>query len=105
NSAARLAVEPMAGVRTRRRPDDPTSFPFVSRAAPCAPCRAFSARMCAERRAIKTAMMSLAKWLAALLVVFGGFTALMYAMQRSLMYFPERQRTPPAAVGLSAAKE
>lgn len=49
--------------------------------------------------------MSLAKWLAAALVAFGGFTALMYAMQRSMMYFPERQRTPPAAAGLPAARE
>jgi len=45
------------------------------------------------------------KWLVGALIVFGGFTALMYAMQRSMMYFPERLRTPPAAAGFAAATE
>ncbi len=45
------------------------------------------------------------KWLIGALIVFGGFTALMYVMQRSMMYFPERSRTPPAAAGFAAATE
>jgi len=49
--------------------------------------------------------MALLKWLIAGLVAFGGFVALMYAAQRSLMYHPERPRTPPAAAGLSGAQE
>jgi fermentation-respiration switch protein FrsA (DUF1100 family) len=49
--------------------------------------------------------MTLLKWLLGTLVVCGGFVALMYMTQRSLMYFPERLRTPPAAAGLAAAKE
>ena len=36
---------------------------------------------------------------------FGGLVALMYVAQRSLMYFPERLRTAPAAAGLPAAEE
>ena len=36
---------------------------------------------------------------------FGGFVALMYVAQRSLMYFPDRSRTPPAAAGLPDAQE
>jgi uncharacterized protein len=50
-------------------------------------------------------MMSMLKLLLGLGVVFGGFVALMYAAQRSLMYHPERQRTLPAAAGLPAAQE
>lgn len=49
--------------------------------------------------------MTLLKWLVAAAAVFGGFVALVYAMQRSLMYFPERLRTSPAAAGLPAAQE
>src|SRR5262245_49958304 len=45
------------------------------------------------------------KWLIAALVGFGGFVAMMYVMQRSMMYFPDRTRTPPAAAGLPAAEE
>ena len=47
----------------------------------------------------------LLKWIAAALIAFGGFTALMYLAQRKLMYFPETVRTPPAAAGLAAAEE
>ena len=50
-------------------------------------------------------VMALLKWLTVAAVAFGGFVALMYLMQRSLMYFPERARTPPAAAGLSDAQE
>jgi pimeloyl-ACP methyl ester carboxylesterase len=49
--------------------------------------------------------MTALKLLLGLLVVFGGFVALMYAAQRSLMYFPDRQRTAPAAAGLPQAEE
>src|SRR5262245_12458058 len=45
------------------------------------------------------------KWLIAALVGFGGFVAMMYVLQRSMMYFPDRTRTPPAAAGLPAAEE
>lgn len=34
-----------------------------------------------------------------------GLGALMYVAQRSLMYFPDRARTPPAAAGFSQAQE
>ena len=49
--------------------------------------------------------LALLKWLIAAAAAFGGFVALMYAAQRSLMYHPERLRTPPAAAGLSDAQE
>jgi uncharacterized protein len=49
--------------------------------------------------------MALLKWLIAGLAAFGGFVVLMYAAQRSLMYHPERLRTPPATAGLSGAQE
>ena len=49
--------------------------------------------------------MSALKLLIALLVGFGGFVALMYVAQRSLMYFPDRQRTAPAAAGLPQTEE
>jgi len=38
-------------------------------------------------------------------LAYGGVLALMYVFQRSLMYFPDRARTPPAAAGLSQAEE
>jgi pimeloyl-ACP methyl ester carboxylesterase len=38
-------------------------------------------------------------------VVYGVVLALMYTMQRSLMYFPNQTRTPPAAAGLPQAQE
>jgi pimeloyl-ACP methyl ester carboxylesterase len=51
------------------------------------------------------APMALFKTLLIALVIFGGFVALMYAMQRSLMYYPERFRTPPDVAGLLDAQE
>ena len=49
--------------------------------------------------------MTLLKWLVGALVVFGGFIALMYVAQRSLLYFPEKLRIPPAQAGLPEAQE
>jgi len=49
--------------------------------------------------------MTLLKGLLGAVVLFGGFVALMYVAQRSLMYFPERLRTAPAAAGFPAAEE
>jgi fermentation-respiration switch protein FrsA (DUF1100 family) len=49
--------------------------------------------------------MAALKLLLGAVVVFGGFVALMYVAQRSLMYFPDRQRTSPAAAGLPSAEE
>jgi fermentation-respiration switch protein FrsA (DUF1100 family) len=49
--------------------------------------------------------MTLVKFAVGVAVAFGGLVALMYAAQRSLMYFPERLRTSPAAAGLPEAKE
>jgi fermentation-respiration switch protein FrsA (DUF1100 family) len=37
--------------------------------------------------------------------IYLGFVALLYVLQRGLMYFPERVRTPPAAAGLPQATE
>ena len=45
------------------------------------------------------------KFLLGALVAFGGFVLLMYLVQRSLMYHPDRQRTPPAEAGLPQAEE
>jgi uncharacterized protein len=45
------------------------------------------------------------KWLFAAVGLYGGFVALVYVVQRSLQYFPERQRTAPSAVGLPEAEE
>ncbi|HML12085.1 MAG TPA: alpha/beta fold hydrolase [Xanthobacteraceae bacterium] len=46
------------------------------------------------------------KWLLlALLVGYGAIATLAYFAQRSLMYFPERTRTAPAAAGLPQAAE
>jgi fermentation-respiration switch protein FrsA (DUF1100 family) len=45
------------------------------------------------------------KWIVAAPVLYGGFIALVYLAQRSLQYFPERQRTAPRTVGLSEAEE
>jgi uncharacterized protein len=39
------------------------------------------------------------------IIIYGGFVALLYLAQRSLQYFPERRRTPPSAVGLTKAEE
>jgi fermentation-respiration switch protein FrsA (DUF1100 family) len=49
--------------------------------------------------------MALLKWLVIAAAVFGGLVAVMYLAQRALMYAPERQRTPPAAAGLSDTQE
>ena len=50
--------------------------------------------------------MATLKWLIILaLLAYGGLLALMYIFQRSLMYFPDRTRTPPAAAGLPQAEE
>jgi uncharacterized protein len=45
------------------------------------------------------------KWLFVVVALYGGFVALLYVAQRSLQYFPERQRTTPAAAGLPEAEE
>src|SRR5690242_1714418 len=50
--------------------------------------------------------MTLLKWL--LIVAVVGYVALiavMYAAQRTLMYFPEKQRVAPAAAGFPQAQE
>ncbi|HET8973479.1 MAG TPA: alpha/beta hydrolase [Pseudolabrys sp.] len=39
------------------------------------------------------------------ILVYCGVLALMYVFQRSLMYFPDRARTPPAAAGFPQAEE
>ena len=39
------------------------------------------------------------------LVLYVGFVALLYLVQRSLEYFPERRRTSPQAAGLPEAEE
>src|SRR5438067_12626420 len=49
--------------------------------------------------------MALLKWLIGAAAAFGGRVALMYVVQRSLMYFPERLHTPPAMAGLPEAEE
>ena len=49
--------------------------------------------------------MTLLKWLVGAFVVLGGFVALVYFAQRSLMYFPDTSRTAPAAAGLRDAEE
>ena len=46
------------------------------------------------------------KWLLIVAVLgYVGLLALMYLFQRSLMYFPDAARTPPAAAGLPQAEE
>jgi hypothetical protein len=57
------------------------------------------------RRACYHCAMAALKLLLGVLVAFGGFVALMYVAQRSLMYFPDRERVPPAAAGLPSAEE
>jgi fermentation-respiration switch protein FrsA (DUF1100 family) len=50
--------------------------------------------------------MALLKWTLIVLVVgYVGVVAVLYAVQRALMYFPDAERTPPAAAGLPAAEE
>jgi fermentation-respiration switch protein FrsA (DUF1100 family) len=45
------------------------------------------------------------KWFITPVVVYDGFVALVCVAQRLLQYFPERRRTPPAAIGLANAEE
>jgi uncharacterized protein len=46
------------------------------------------------------------KWLLIIVPVgYGGLVALVYLGQRSLQYFPDRARTPPAVAGLPQAEE
>jgi len=50
--------------------------------------------------------MTTLKWLFLIAALgYGGLLALMYIFQRSLMYFPDRARTPPAVAGLAQAEE
>jgi uncharacterized protein len=50
--------------------------------------------------------MALLKWtLVVFLVGYLGVLVLLYTMQRSLMYFPETERTSPTAAGLPQAQE
>jgi uncharacterized protein len=50
--------------------------------------------------------MALLKWtLIVFLVGYVGVVALLYVVQRALMYFPDSVRMPPAAAGLQAAQE
>jgi len=50
--------------------------------------------------------MTLVKWIfIAAAAGYLGIGALMYFAQRSLMYFPDRTRTPPAAAGFPQAQE
>jgi pimeloyl-ACP methyl ester carboxylesterase len=49
--------------------------------------------------------MALLEWLIVPAVAFGALVVLVYVAQRSLMYFPERLHTLPAAAGLPEAQE
>jgi fermentation-respiration switch protein FrsA (DUF1100 family) len=50
--------------------------------------------------------MLILKWLIVLaLVGYGGVCALLYFAQRSLMYLPDKARTPPTSAGLPEAEE
>ena len=50
--------------------------------------------------------MTVLKWLFLIVVVgYGGLLALMYVFQRSLVFFPDARRTPPAAAGFPQAEE
>src|ERR1700736_488153 len=50
--------------------------------------------------------MALLKWtLIVFLVGYAGVVVLLYVVQRALMYFPDTERTSPAAAGLPAAQE
>jgi fermentation-respiration switch protein FrsA (DUF1100 family) len=49
--------------------------------------------------------LSLLKWLLIAAAGYGAVVALMYVAQRSLMYFPERLRTPPAEAGFPQVEE
>src|SRR4051794_15537826 len=50
--------------------------------------------------------MTTLKWVLLLAVLgYAALIAAMYAWQRSLMYFPDAMRRPPASVGLAQAQE
>jgi pimeloyl-ACP methyl ester carboxylesterase len=49
--------------------------------------------------------MTILKWFLGVIVVCGGFVAVMYFAQRSLQYFPEKARLPPVAANFSEAEE
>jgi uncharacterized protein len=49
--------------------------------------------------------MTIAKWIFIVAAGYLGIAALMYVMQRGLMYFPEKLRTAPAAAGFPQAEE
>jgi uncharacterized protein len=49
--------------------------------------------------------MTALKWLLIVALGYGGLLALMYVFQRTLLYFPNPARTPPAAAGLPQAEE
>jgi len=50
--------------------------------------------------------MSALAWLILIAIaLYSGVLALMYAFQRALIYFPDRQRTPPGQAGLPQAQE
>jgi fermentation-respiration switch protein FrsA (DUF1100 family) len=50
-------------------------------------------------------MTTLKSLMVLVIMAYVGVLALMYVFQRSLMYFPDRARTPPAAAGLPQAEE
>ena len=49
--------------------------------------------------------MTALKWLLVAAAGYGALLVLMYVFQRSLMYFPDNKRTPPALAGLPQAEE
>jgi len=49
--------------------------------------------------------MTALKWLLVAAAGYGVLLVLMYVFQRSLMYFPDTKRTPPALAGLPQAEE
>jgi fermentation-respiration switch protein FrsA (DUF1100 family) len=49
--------------------------------------------------------MTALKWLIIPALCYGGVVALMYFGQRTIMYFPDTTRRPPASVGLPQAEE
>ena len=57
------------------------------------------------RPEVQRVPMTLVKWIFIAAAGYRAFAALMYVVQRSLMYFPETVRTAPAAAGLPQAQE
>ena len=45
------------------------------------------------------------RWLIGAVLVYGGFVTLLYLVQRSFQYFPERRRTTPPAASVPEAEE